>query len=176
MPGNLSSTLVLVDNGTIHNPVWVHLLPNSTILPWYFTMQFIFVKVTSHPALHRVMTDSSKCAARPGMMWPLLAWSGSWGSARVHVCMDATCASFGSLTFSKVNAVSTSDLGAARTRKWLVAPESNIAHSLMFFIFISTVDRSTLAAYATLPLGLKILLAGLQALFCVHIGFLPDDA
>ncbi len=40
----------------IHNPVQVHLLPQRMILPQYVILHPILVKVTLHPALHRVTT------------------------------------------------------------------------------------------------------------------------
>ena len=37
-------------------------------------------------------------------------------------------------------------MGAVVTRKWLVAPESGIAHFLIDFMLMSTVDNSVLVA------------------------------
>ncbi len=46
--------------GTIHRPVFVHLLTWGIIYPWYFTLQLIFVNVTSQLALHNWMTKMSE--------------------------------------------------------------------------------------------------------------------
>ena len=38
--------------GAIHQPVLVHLCPQTIVRPRYTVVQLIFVKVTVHPALH----------------------------------------------------------------------------------------------------------------------------
>ncbi len=54
-------------------------------------MQFIFVKVTVHPALHMVTTERRDWDARPGMMWAALVPTGNAGRSRVvQVCIDCT--------------------------------------------------------------------------------------
>ena len=53
---------------TNHRPVLVHLLPLKTICPLYLTSQLIFVRVTSHPALHNFTIESSEREANPGTM------------------------------------------------------------------------------------------------------------
>ena len=58
--------------------------------------------LTSHPELHSCTMESKEWAARPGMMCVILALAGSSGMARVHVCVEITCASSGSFTLSGV--------------------------------------------------------------------------
>ncbi len=58
-------------------------------------VQLIFVMVTVHPVLHIVMTESSKCDARPGMTWAARALVRRSGKLRVQVCVDCTLSSLG---------------------------------------------------------------------------------
>ena len=66
----------------------------------------------------------------------------------MHVGVDLTCAPSGNLTIRGLIAGCTLDVWASVTKKVLVAPESNIAHSLMFSMLISTVDRRGFALYS----------------------------
>ena len=88
--------------------------------------------LTSHPALHSCKMESKEWAARPGMMCAILALAGSSGMDRVHVCVELMCAPSGSFTRSGFFASWRSVVGAAMTKKWLVAPESRMAHSWKF--------------------------------------------
>ncbi len=71
--------------GTIHKPVRVHLLPQIMVQPQQLMVQLIFVKVTVHPALHIITTESKECDARPGMTWAARAPAGRSGKTRVQV-------------------------------------------------------------------------------------------
>ena len=104
--GMIELSAVVSLTGTIHKPVLVHLLPVSTILPLYLTMQPILLKVTSQPALHSLTTDSRECDAKPGMMWPSRAFVGNLGRSRLHVCVEVTCPPSGSRTFNSTCAIS----------------------------------------------------------------------
>jgi len=110
-------------------------------------MHSILEKDTLHPALHSFTTERRECDAKPGMICPILATSGSSGIANLQVCVDCTCESCGMVTLIGVVAIFISDVGASVIKKWLVAPESNIAHSLMFSILMSTVCRSAFTVY-----------------------------
>ena len=79
-------------------------------------------------------------------MWPSLALVGSCGRFIVHVWVDDTHAPSGSLTLDGLLAGVTLVIGAAVTRKWFVAPESNIAQSFIDIMLMSTVDKIVLAA------------------------------
>ena len=57
------------------------------------------------------------------------------------MCVECTWSPSGSMTDIGATATCLLVTGAPATSKWLLAPESNISHSLMFFKFISTVDR-----------------------------------
>ena len=103
--------------------------------------------LTSHPALHSCTMESKEWAARLGMMCTILALARSYGMARVHVCVDLTRAPSGSFTLNGFFASWRSFVGAAMTKKWLVAPESRMAHSWTFLMLMSTVASSALAAY-----------------------------
>ena len=95
----------------------MYLLPLSTTLPRYTTVQSIFVNFVSHPALHNRTTDNRECDARPGMMCPSHADAGSLGSASVHVAVELTCAPSGNLTMRGLSAGCTLVAGASRTKK-----------------------------------------------------------
>ena len=109
--------LVLVSNGTIHNPVFVYCYPFSTVLPWYVTTHSILVNIMLHPALHNHTTNSNECDANPGIICPILAVDGSWGISSVQVCVDCTCPPSGNLTTSGVPTTWVSETGAAVTKK-----------------------------------------------------------
>ena len=91
--------------------------------------------------------ESKEWAARPGMMCAILELSESSGMARLYVCVELMRGSSGSFTLSGFFASSRSLVGAAMTNKWLVAPESRMAYSCTFCMFMSTVDSSALTAY-----------------------------
>jgi hypothetical protein len=108
----------------------------------------ILVKVMVQPALHIVTTDRRECNARPGMMWAFLAATGSSGRSRVQVCVDYTLSSFGRQVTRGTVAAQMFVAGALVVRKWLVAPESRIAHCLMVLALVEIVLRITATAKA----------------------------
>ena len=91
-------------------------------------------------------TDRRECDARPGIMCACLAAIGRSGRSRVHVCVDSTLSPFGSQATSGMVAVQMLVAGTSMVRKWLVAPESRIAHCLMLLALAEIVFRSTDAA------------------------------
>jgi hypothetical protein len=94
-------------------------------------VQLIFVKVNVHPALHIVMTESNECDARPGMTWVARASAGRSGKSRVQVCVDCTLSPFGRWVMRGTAARTMFMAGALVVKKWLVAPESRMAHCFM---------------------------------------------
>jgi hypothetical protein len=108
----------------------------------------ILVKVTVQPAFHIVTMDRRECNARPGMMWAFLAAAGSSGRSRVQVCVDCTLSPFGRRATRGTVAAQMFVAGALVVSKWLVAPESRIAHCLMVLALVEIVFRSTAAAKA----------------------------
>ncbi len=106
------------------------------------------VKCTVHPALHRVTTDRSECEARPGIMWAARALSGWEGMSRVHVCVECTCAPFGRRATMGVVVGRILVAGTWVVRKWLVAPESRMAHLFMVSASVLIVFNRTEAARA----------------------------
>ena len=61
-------------------------------------MHSILEKDTSYPALHSFQTERRECDAKPGMICPILATSGSSGIANLQVCVDYTCELSGMVT------------------------------------------------------------------------------
>ena len=106
------------------------------------------MKVTVQLVLHIVTTDSRECEVRPGMMWEILAAAGSSGRSRVQECVDCTLSPFGRRATRGTVALQMFVAGASVVRKWLVAPESRIAHLLMVSASVEIVLRSTAAAKA----------------------------
>ena len=104
--------------------------------------------MTSHPALHSVTTDSSECEARSGMTCANRACLGSIGMSSSPSSVDCTFVPLGDITLSGFSAGDLLSSGAYIARKWLVAPESRMAHSLMFSVLMLTVDSSVFAAPA----------------------------
>jgi len=113
-------------------------------------VQLIFVNVTVHPALHIVTTESREWDARPGMMWAARAPAGRSGRSRVQVCVDCTLSPLGRRAMRGTVAGTMLVAGASVVRKWLVAPESRIAHRLILMVLASVVIvwRRTEAASA----------------------------
>jgi hypothetical protein len=108
----------------------------------------IFVKVMVHPALHIVTTDRSECKARLGMMQAAQAPGGNNGMSRVNLCVERTRSPFGRRATMGMAVGNMFVAGASVVRKWLVAPESRMAHHLMVLALISIVLRRIEAARA----------------------------
>ena len=120
---------VLLLSGIIHRPVVVHLCPQTIIFPLCLIVHPILVKMTSHPALHRLTTEISECDARCGSTCACRAFSGKFSSCNVHVCVVQIVSPFGNFARIGVAAGCMFVKGAVVVRKWLLAPESMIAQS-----------------------------------------------
>jgi hypothetical protein len=95
-------------------------------------VQLIFLKVTVHPASHIVMMESKECDARPGMTWAARALAGRSGKLRVQVvCVNCTLSPFGRWAMKGTAARTMFVAGALVAKKWLIAPESRMAHCFM---------------------------------------------
>jgi hypothetical protein len=94
-------------------------------------VQLIFVKVTVHPALHMVTTERRERDARPGMICTVWAPAGRFGRSRVHVWVNCTLSPLGRWAMRGTAAGRMLVADALVVRKWLVAPESRMAHCLM---------------------------------------------
>ncbi len=94
-------------------------------------VQLIFVKITVHPALHIVMTESNKCDARLGITWAAWAPARKSGKSRVQVCVDCTLSLFGRWAMRGTAARTMFVAGALVVKKWLIAPESRMAYCFM---------------------------------------------
>ena len=134
-------------SGTIHSPVRVHFFPVSTILPRYLTVTPILVNMTSHPALHSTMTDTSEYLLRPGMTWPTLPLLGIRGMFISPMCVECTLFPSGSVTVSGRVVSCFSVMGASVTKKFPVAPESSTAQLLVFLLLRPIVARMLLASW-----------------------------
>ena len=106
------------------------------------------VKCTVHPALHSVTTERSECEARPGIMWAARALGGREGMSRVHVCVECTRAPFGRRATMGVVVGRILVAGTWVVKKWLVAPESRMAHLFMVAASVLIVFNRTEAARA----------------------------
>ena len=91
----------------------------------------IFVKITVHPALHIVTTESDECDNRPGMTWAAWAPAGRSGKLRVQVCVHCTLSLFGRRAIRGTAARTMFVAGALVVKKWLNALESRMAHCFM---------------------------------------------
>jgi hypothetical protein len=94
-------------------------------------VQLILVKITVHPALHIVTTESNECDARAGMIWAAWAQAGRSGKSRVQVCVNCTLSPFGRQAMRGTAARTMFVAGALVVKKWLVALESRMAHCFM---------------------------------------------
>ncbi len=84
-----------------------------------------------HPSLHMVMTENNKCDARLGITWA--AWVPARRSGRliVQLCVDCTLSPLFRWAMSGTVASMMLVAGALFVKKWLVTPESRMAHRLM---------------------------------------------
>ncbi len=94
-------------------------------------VQLIFVKVTVHPALHMVTTESNECDASLGIMWVALGPARRLGRLRVQVCVDCTLSPLGRQAMRGTVARTMLVAGALVVRKWLISPELRMAHHLI---------------------------------------------
>ncbi len=106
----------------------------------------IWVKCTVHPVLHRVTTDRSECEARLGIMWAAGALVGREGMLRVQVYVECTRAPFGRRATMGVVVGRILVAGVSAVRKWLVVPESRMAHLVMVSASVLIVFNMTEAA------------------------------
>ena len=111
-------------------------------------VQLILVKITVHPTLHMVTMERREWEARLGMMWASCAPAGRSGRSTVQLCIDCTLSPFGRRAMRGTVAGTMLVAGASVVRKWLVAPESRIAHCLMVLASVAIVRRRTEAASA----------------------------
>ncbi len=111
-------------------------------------VQLIVVKVTVHPALHIVMTESNDCDARPGITWAAWAPAGRSGKSRVQVCVNCTLSPYGRQAMRDTAARTMFVAGASVVKKWLVTPESRMAHCFMVAASTLIVFRGMEAARA----------------------------
>jgi hypothetical protein len=113
-------------------------------------VQLIFVKVTVHPALHMVTMERRECDARLGMMCAVRAPAGRFGRSRVHVWVECMLLPLGRRAMRGTAAGRMLVAGASVVRKWLVAPESRMAHRLMVAASVVMVLSRIKAANAKL--------------------------
>ncbi len=99
-------------------------------------VQSIFLKDTMHPALHIVTTESNECDARPGITWAAWAPGRRSGKSRVQVCVDCTLSPFGRRAMRGTATRTMFVAGPLVVKKWLVAPESRMAHHFMVVAFV----------------------------------------
>jgi len=111
-------------------------------------VQLIFVNVTVHSTLHKVTKERREWDARPGTMWAARAPPRRSGRSRVQVCVDCILSPFGRRAMRGTVAGTMLVASASVVRKWLVAPESRIAHCLMVVALVAIVWRRTEAANA----------------------------
>jgi hypothetical protein len=84
-----------------------------------------------HPVLHIVTTESNECDARQGITWAAWAPAGRSGKSRVQVCVDCTLSPFGRWAMRGTAARTMFLAGTLVVKKWLVTPESRMAHHFM---------------------------------------------
>ena len=83
--------------------------------------------VTLHPKSQNFLVDMREECAKPGTMCASVISSGSHGISRLPVCVDWMCFPFGSVIVIGFSAIFFFTIGAPSTKKWPVAPESEMA-------------------------------------------------
>jgi hypothetical protein len=104
-------------------------------------VHLIFVKVTVHPALHIATSERWEQGTRLGMIGAALAPARRLGRSRVQVCIDCTLSPLGRQAMRGTVSGTMLVVGALVVRKWLVTPESRIAHCLMVVASVVIVLR-----------------------------------
>jgi hypothetical protein len=94
-------------------------------------VQMILVKVTVHPALRIVTMESNECDARPGITQAARAPARRSGKSGVQECVDCTLSPFDRWVMRGTVARTMFVAVALVVKKWLVAPESRMAHRFM---------------------------------------------
>ncbi len=82
------------------------------------------------------------------MMWVARACGGNEGMSMVHVCVECTHLPLGRRAMMGLVVGKMLVAGASLIRKWLVAPESRMAHCLMVLATVLIVFNRTEAAKA----------------------------
>ena len=110
------------------------------VLPCHCTSRWHSV-YTPHPAYVSCTNDISDRDANSGMTWPSLAAMGSCGRVSSCTCVDLSIVPSGMMMVTVVSAEVTVQAAASMTRKWLIAPESSTAQSLLFSFLMSQILR-----------------------------------
>ena len=84
-------------------------------------------KTTLHPASQNLRVEISDACASPGTMCASVICAGSHGMSRLHVWVDWITLPFGNVIVIGWSAILLFMTGAPSTRKWPVAPESEMA-------------------------------------------------
>ena len=94
-----------------------------------------------HPASKYFLVEINDACANPGTVFASIMWFGSHGMSKLHVCVDVMILPFVIVMLIGLYATCKFVTGALSTRKWYVAPESEMAYSS------ARLSLSTLAAF-----------------------------
>ena len=94
------------------------------------------LNVTRHPVLQNLRVEISDECAIPGMMCASVMLFDNQGIARLHVCVECNLVPSGSVTVIGFVALRLFTTGAPSMMKWLVAPESDTAHSTALVTYL----------------------------------------
>ena len=83
-----------------------------------------------HPASQKFLVEINEACANPGTICASVTWFGSYGMSKSYVCVDVILLSFGIVTLIGLSSTCKFVTGAPSTRKWPVAPESEMAYSI----------------------------------------------
>ena len=150
----------------------MHLCAQMISFPLCLMVHPIFENVTSQPALQRFTTDNNECAARFGRMCACRARRGSWSRSSVHVCVVLIFSPFGSFARMGETASSLLVYGADVMRKWLLAPESIMAHSCTLAELMVTVCMREEVGVEVIRVLLTLMLCSL--LLSLHVVLAPN--
>ena len=91
-------------------------------------------KITLHPASQNFLVEINDACANPGTICASVTWFGSHGISRLHVCVDVMFLPFGIVMLIGLLDTCKFVTGAPSTRKWPVAPESEISYSVVILL------------------------------------------
>ena len=110
-----------------HKLVMGHYPPASASLHLWQILYLSSSKAMQHPRTQNFFVEMRDAWASPGTMCTLVTWCGSQGISMLHVCVDCIMSPFGNVILIGLTASSLLTIGVPLTRKWHVAPKSDIS-------------------------------------------------
>ena len=121
------------------------------------------------------LVDINDACANPGTICASVTWFGSHGISRLHVCVDVMFLTFVIVMMIGLSATCKFLTGAPSTRKWHVAPESEIAYLVVILslsvlgFFCALLEMTTVSSSFSYLFSNSENLLLLCVLFCAMV-------